>query len=374
MALSEIPFHRPSLSDLERRYVLEALEEQYWGGGRWVSRLEAALKELFGREVVAVSSGTAALHLALTLLLEENPGEVIVPTWTFTATASEVVHAGGRPVLADVNQTLHICAETIEPLITPRTRGVIAVHYAGAPAPMDELLELCERYGLWLLEDACHALPSFWRGQRCGTFGSAATLSFHATKPVASGQGGAILFADPALAEKARLLRRNGMYRLPHQPWEYEVQALGWNYMLTDLQAALALAQLQRLTELWEARRALAAFYTEALSALPHLSPYPIESPATVSWHLYPVFLRGGTAEKRDKLLRTLWEEGIRLNVHYQPLHKHPAYQAFIQARQRFPVADAKYEEVFSLPMWADLPEKAAYQITEALKEALTSL
>ncbi len=192
-----LPFHRPSFGKREKAYLLQALEEGYWGGRTWTVQLEKALQDFFGREAVVVSSGTAALHLAFELLLNGKGGEVIVPTWTFTATASEVVHAGGTPVLADVGPTLHLTPETLAPLLTSRTRGVVVMHYAGEPAPLHAIRAFCEAHGLWLVEDACHALPAWHEGQLCGTFGDAATFSFHATKPVAAGQGGAVLFGTP---------------------------------------------------------------------------------------------------------------------------------------------------------------------------------
>lgn len=371
MALSELPFHRPSLTDLERRYVLQALDERYWGGGSWVVRLETALQSFYGREAVAVSSGTAALHLALSLLLGETGGEVIVPTWTFTATASEVIHAGGVPVLADVNEDLLLCAETVEPLISPLTRGIVVVHYAGRPAPMRELLDLCRKYDLWLVEDTCHAVPAYYAGQLCGTFGQAATLSFHATKPIAAGQGGAILFEEPAMAEKARILRRNGMRRHPGQPWLYEVAAHGWNYMLSDLHAALALAQTERLQETWQRRLYLAQLYTESLGTIPALRLPDMRDAHSHGWHLYPVRWQGTSAARRNALLDHLQAKGIHLNLHYKPLHLHPAYITYVRDTQRFPVAEQAWEEIFSLPLWPDLPDAAVGMITQTLREAL---
>ncbi|MEN3041145.1 MAG: DegT/DnrJ/EryC1/StrS family aminotransferase [Bacteroidia bacterium] len=374
MAPPDLPFHRPSLSDLERQYLQEALEERYWGGGRWIERLEAALQSLYQREVVVVSSGTAALHLALTLLTREKEAEVIVPTWTFTATASEVVHAGGIPVLADVNETLHLSAETVEPLISSRTVGIIVVHYAGVPAPMDELLSLCQKYDLWLIEDACHAVPAYYEGRLCGTFGQAATLSFHATKPVAAGQGGAVLFSDKALAEIARGLRRNGLFRSSERPWLYEVKALGWNYMLSDFQAAVALAQVNRLEELWQARRHLALLYEEMLKDIPEIQPYAVPAPEIAAWHLYPVFWRGASAEKKNRLLDYLYARGFSLSVHYKPLHLHPAYQPYIRKGQAFPTADKAYEEIFSLPLWVGLSEENIQALVNALKAGIAQI
>ncbi|MCX8113101.1 MAG: DegT/DnrJ/EryC1/StrS family aminotransferase [Bacteroidia bacterium] len=371
MGPAELPFHKPALSELERAYLLQALEERYWGGGKWVEKLEHALSELYGREVVVVSSGTAALHIALTLLLRGEAGEVIVPTWTFTATASEVVHAGGTPVLADVNDTLHLCAETVEPLISPRTRGIVVVHYAGQAAPMGELLDLCQRYGLWLLEDTCHAVPAYYEGQLCGTFGAAATLSFHATKPIAAGQGGAVLLADSTLAERARLLRRHGMRRHVESPWLYEIETLGWNYMLSDFQAAIALAQVERLHLNWTRRRRLAQLYTEALRLIPELFPYPVSDTEKVGWHLYPVRWQGATAERRDQLLSRLWAQGFHLSVHYKPLHLHAAYRPYVRSHQRFPSAESAWNEVFTLPLWVDLEESHIERLIEQLANEL---
>lgn len=372
--MAELPFHRPTCSALEEAYLLQALQERYWGGGQWVERLEAHLSQLYGRPVVAVSSGTAALHLALQLLLAGRDGEVIVPTWTFTATASEVVHAGGVPVLADVGSSLHLAAETVEPLLTPRTRGIIVVHYAGEAAPMAELVALCRQRGLWLLEDTCHALPGYYGGQLCGTFGEAATLSFHATKPIAAGQGGAVVFSESALAEQARRLRRHGIRRSPETPWLYEVEELGYNYLLSDFQAAVALAQAERLIETWEARRRLAHWYREALSDFPLLELYPVRDETACSWHLFPVFWRGASALQRNALLKRMHARGFSLSLHYKPLHLHAAYRPYVRPRQNFPMAERAYAEVFSLPIWPDLPLSAAEQLAEALKQELLLL
>lgn len=368
---SEVPFHRPSLSPKEKAYLLEALEGQHWGGGLWVERVERALSNFYGREAVMVSSGTAALHLALTLLLGEKGGEVIVPTWTFTSTASEVVHAGGVPILAEVGPSLHLTAETIEPLLTPHTRGIVVVHYAGEPAPMKEIIAFCERYHLWLIEDACHAVPGRYEGKLCGTFGEIATLSFHATKPIAAGQGGALLCRDPSLADRARQLRRHGIQRAPSSPWRYEVEMLGWNYMPSDFQAAVALAQIERVQETYQARKALASFYQEGLAQIPALRPYPHTAERS-AWHLFPVFWTGATATQRDALLSQLHQRGISLSLHYKPLHLHKAYRPFLRPGQRFPQAEKAYAEAFSLPLWPDLPVEKAQQVLSALQAVLS--
>lgn len=363
----KVPFHRPSVSERERAYLLEALEGRYWGGGPWVERLEAALQNLYGREAVVVSSGTAALHLAYMLLLGKEGGEVIVPTWTFTATASEVVHAGGVPVVVDVGPSLHLTVEQVEAALSPRTRGVVVMHYAGAPAPVREIVAFCRERGLWVVEDACHAVPAFVEGQLCGTFGDIATLSFHATKPVAAGQGGALLLSDPALAEKARRLRAHGIRRTPAQPWSYEVESLGWNYRLSDFQAAVALAQIEQLTELWQARKRLATLYIERLQNYPWLQPYTLPDFDQGAWHLFPVFWSGATASQRDTLLSRLYAQGFELSVHYKPLHRHKAYQPYLTSGHTFPIAEKAYNEVLSLPLWPGLSEKAILELVALL-------
>lgn len=364
-----LPFHRPALSELERAYVLEALEERWWGGGAFVERLEAAMAAQWGRSVVVVSSGTAALELALRVLLRGAPGEVVVPVWTFTASAAAVYHAGGQIRLADVGPTLHLTAETLLAALTPRTCGMVAVHYGGEPAPMAELLAVAQARGLWILEDASHALPSYLEGRLCGTFGEAAAFSFHATKPVAAGQGGAIVFAEPEAALLAKRLRAHGLLRNSHAYWDYEVLELGWNYQLSSVAAALALAQFERQAVLWERRKALARFYTGQLQGVSGLRLYPVRDPEVISWHLFPVFIEGGR-RRRDAVLAKMGEMGFPLNIHYRPLHQHLAYQPWAQG-QRFPQADKAYEELLTLPIWPDLSLAQASELVEAFREVL---
>ncbi len=366
-----LPFHQPALSELERNYVLEALEERWWGGGAWVERLEAAMTRLWQRPAVAVHSGTAALELALRILLRQAPGEVIVPVWTFTASAAAIYHAGGQIRLADVGPTLHLTPDTLLAAWTPRTRGLIVVHYAGEPAPMEELLAIARAKGLWVLEDACHALPSYLAGRLCGTFGEAAAFSFHATKPVAAGQGGAILFADPEKASLAKSLRAHGILRSDQAYWDYEVVELGWNYQLSSVVAALALAQLERQAELWQKRRALAQLYRTHLQEVPGLRLYPVRVPDQVSWHLFPVFVEGG-ASRRDAILTKMRALGFPLNLHYRPLHRHAAYAAWATG-QRFPQADEAYEQIITLPIWPDMSAEAAATLLEAFIRVLRS-
>ena len=365
---SRIPFHRPALSDRERQYVLEALEGRWWGGGPFVARLETALEEVWGRAAVAVSSGTAALEIALKVLLGEEGGEVIVPVWTFTATASAVYHAGGMPVLVDVGPTLHLVSERIEAALTPRTRGVVVVHYAGMAADMDAIREVCERHGLWLLEDACHAQPGYFKGQLCGTFGEAATLSFHATKPIATGQGGAILFRDRQLAEKARQWRRHGIVRDEARYWDYEVLFLGHNYQMPELCAALGLAQVELMEARWQSRKKIAATYQEILEGHEVLELYSAAF-HECSWHLYPVFLRGGT-EIRDEVLRRMGAKGFLLNLHYKPLHRHRAYGRWVEGK-RFPIAEAAYERILTLPIWPEMDSEEVRLVAETLLETI---
>ena len=369
--LSRTPFHRPALSDEERRYVEEALEGRWWAGGPFVERLEKALEGIWGRPAVAVSSGTAALEVALRLLLGEEGGEVIVPVWTFTASAAAVWHAGGVPVLVDVGPTLHIGASHIEAALTPRTKGVIVVHYAGMAADMEAIQAVCAQHGLWLLEDACHAQPGYYRGQLCGSFGEAATLSFHATKPIAAGQGGAILLRDNTLAEKARAWRRHGIKRDSANYWEYEVHFLGHNYQMPELCAALALAQVEKMHERWKRRQAIAAQYTTLLSGVAGLELYPADM-AACSWHLYPVFLQGGKA-RRDEVLRRMGEKGFPLNLHYRPLHRHRAYQALV-GEKRFPVADAAYTQVMTLPIWPEMTSGQVEQVSLTLLQTIAEV
>jgi len=269
-----VPFHRPDVGEAEIAAVVETLRSGWLTTGPKTIEFERAFAEAVGaRQAIAVSSCTAALHLALDAQDLEPDAEVITSTLTFTSTGSTIVHAGARPVLADVTaDTLNLDPLDVERKITPRTRAIVAVHFAGHPAPMEELMAIAARHGLHVIEDAAHALPAAYRGRRIGSIGQFTAFSFYATKNLTTGEGGMLTTADAQLADRVRMRRLHGMSRDAWKrysasgSWRYDVSYPGFKYNMTDIAAAIGLVQLGRLAALQERRLRIAALYTERLS------------------------------------------------------------------------------------------------------------
>ena len=319
------------------------------------------------RHAIALNSATAALHLALEAIGVGPDHEVIVPTWTFAASAEVIAYLGARPVLIDADlRTLNATPEAVLAAVTPRTRAVIAVHIAGLPVEIERLIELLEDRGLSVVEDAAHAFPSRVGGpggRFVGTYGTAGAYSFYATKTITTGEGGMLVTDDDDIADRVRLMSLHGISRNAWNrysssgSWYYEIEDVGYKYNMTDLAAALGSVQLARADDLLAARSELAEMYTDRIrgSAVGDL----IETPAAATdgshaWHLYVIRL----ATNRLRIDRGLVIEGLRAlgigtSVHFIPLHLHPYYRDRLGYRaSEFPVATKEYERVVSLPIW----------------------
>jgi dTDP-4-amino-4,6-dideoxygalactose transaminase len=348
---------QPLIGDEERAAVLAVLNSGRLAAGPVTKELE----ETFAREVsrtreaIAVSSGTAALHVAL-LAHGIGPGdEVITTPFTFQATANMVLATGARPVFVDVRDDANIDPLLIEAAITPRTRAILPVHLYGRLCDMDELGAIAQRYGLALIEDAAQAHGAARHGEPAGSFGTGC-FSFYATKNVMSGEGGMITTNDAALAERMCRLRSHG------ESERYSSVELGYNYRLTDLQAALALAQLRRLGELTQKRRANAAYLSEHLRGV-MLPPPPIEADAMV-WHQYTVRIPHG----RDALAAWLRERDIEVGIYYpNVLPDQPLYRGLGYTGDFYPVARRLAQEVLSLPVHPALGATDLDRIIEAV-------
>jgi dTDP-4-amino-4,6-dideoxygalactose transaminase len=378
-APSQLPFSLPWIGEEEIAAVVDCLRSGWITTGPRAKQFEAAFAEYLGcRHAVAVNSCTAALHLALEALGVGPGDEVVVPTMTFAATAEVVHYLGARPVLIDCHpETLNLDVDRLAAFLEERcepgeegarnrstgarVRAVIPVHFAGLPCSMELLLALAERYGLAVVEDAAHALPAHVRGWPVGTLGIAAAFSFYATKNITTGEGGMLTTADDALAERARMMSLHGISRdawlryTAKGSWQYEIVAPGFKYNMTDIAAALGLAQLGRSEELWEIRRRYAASYSEAFRALPELEAPPDASPQDRhAWHLYVLRLnRERLSLDRAGFIEELRARGIGASVHFIPLHLHPYYGAtYGYQRDDFPVASAVYERILSLPLY----------------------
>lgn len=388
-----LPYARHSIGRRERAAVARSLASPWVAQGPLAAAFEAGLSRAIGaREVVAVSSGTAALHVALAALGVGPGDEVIVPPLTFVATANAVVACGATPVFADVEpDTLNLDPAAVARATTRRTRGAIAVHYAGHPA---DVAAIADALGprRFVLEDACHALGARIGRRRAGALGDAACFSFHPAKAITTGEGGAVATSRGDLARAARVLRDHGLEReraghvglgLPRAlraeergAWVYEMQRLGANHRLSEPQAALGLAQLERLPAFLRARREIARAYARDLAGERALR-LPVERPGVRSaWHLYAVridapALRGG----RAALFERLRAAGIGVQVHYVPVHLQPYYRARLgHGWGSFPVAEAAYLELLSLPLFPSLAARDRERVVGALLGAIARL
>lgn len=379
-----IPFHRPSLTDRERTAVLEVLDSGWLTTGERSFRFEEAMAAYLGAaHAVAVNSATAALHLALEAV-EIGPGdEVIVPTYTFAACGEVVRYLGARPRLADVDPvTLNTTIDTIRPHVNPNTRAVMVVHFGGRVAEMEPILAFATAHGLAVIEDAAHALPASRAGRRAATFGDAGALSFYATKTVTTGEGGMLVTNSSKIAERARTMRLHGISRDAWKrytaagSWYYEIEDVGFKYNLTDLAAAIGIAQLERAEAMRLERERVAATYGALLDEAG--LGERIEAPATPgpdevhAWHLYPVRLRSSTPEERGAVIERMRAKGIGTSVHFIPLHLHPYYRRTYGYRpDDLPVARREYEREISLPIYPDLSTDDIARVVGALATAL---
>lgn len=365
MSSSFVPYGRQIVDDDDIAAVVEALRGDWLTSGPAVGRFEAAFAEFVGAaHAVAVSNGTAALHLAM-LAADIGPGdEVIVPALTFAASANCVRYVGGRVVFADVDaETLTIDVAHAASLITPRTRAIVAVDYAGLPADLTALRALADRHGLHFVEDACHAPGATCDGRTVGSVADASTFSFHPVKHITTGEGGMITTSSAALAARCRTLRNHGIAadarsREASGTWAYDMVELGYNYRLTDLQCVLGLSQLRKLPAWLERRRAIAARYDAAFASEPRLRRQHVPANRTHAWHLYPVRVcTRDAAGARQAVHAALRAAGIHANVHYRPVYLHSAYRSLGYEPGLCPVAESAYDALLSLPMWPGLAE-----------------
>ena len=375
-----LPYTRHCVDDEDIQATVEVLRSDWLTTGPKVAEFEKVFADFAGaRLAVTVSSGTAALHAAM-YALDVQPGdEVVVPALTFAATANCVVFQGGTPVFADVDpKTLLLDASQAAKRLTPRTKAVIAVDYAGQPCDYEALRDICATRGVHLVADACHALGGSYRGRPVGSLAELNTFSFHPAKHVTTGEGGAVTTDDEDIAGRVRLFRNHGITTDHHQraqanAWFYEMVDLGYNYRMTDMQCALGISQLRKQNCRVERRRAIAGSYREAFAQIPEVLPLSVMPESSHAYHLFVVQLELDRLKAgRDRIFAALRAEGVGANVHYVPVHLHPFY------RQRFgtepglcPVAEAAYERILSLPMFPGMADDDVQDVIEALDRVL---
>jgi len=368
-----IPLARPTSTEAEIQAVVEVLQSGWWTTGPKVTQFEEAVCSYLGPglHAVAVNSCTAGLFLVLKALGIGPGDQVIVPTWTFAATAHVVEWAGADVVLCDVQpQTLTIDHVHAQSLITEKTRAILPVHMAGYPCDLMPLFDLAAEHGLHVIEDAAHAMGTRYKGRNIGTWGHSAVFSFYSTKNLACGEGGMIVTPDARLAETTRRLSYFGIdkeawRRDPEKdPWYYEIAELGYKFNMDSLHAAIGIVQLGRLEQMNEQRRQIAATYRRCLRGVGFFDDRPDHRH---TYHLFMVMLP--EACNRDRIIRELRQAGIGCGVHYIPLHLHPHYRC--NGSGDFPVANAAYQRVLSLPLFPDMDDQQVQRVCETVNRII---
>jgi dTDP-4-amino-4,6-dideoxygalactose transaminase len=379
-----LPFALPEIGEEEIAEVVDTLRSGWVTTGPKARRFEHDFSAFLGDASlasIAVNSATAGLHLALEALGIGPGDEVITTTHTFTATAEVVRYLGADVKLVDIDPaTLNIDPGAVEAAITPRTKCLLPVHYAGLAADMPALLAIARRHGLKVVEDAAHALPSTVNGQLVGTLGSDATVfSFYANKTITTGEGGMLVTRDPALAKRAQVMRLHGMSRDAFDrftatvpSWYYEIVAPGFKYNLTDIAAALGIHQLRKADAFARRRAEIAAAYAEGFAGLPLVLPPDAPAGERHAWHLYALRLADGAGITRDRFIERLFELGIGCSVHYIPLHLQPYWrERYGLAPGQFPHSQHAYERMASLPIYTRMGDADVQRVVGAVREAL---
>jgi len=374
-----IPYSRQFIEEDDIQAVVEVLHSDWLTTGPRVAEFEEVFADYVGaKEAVAVSNGTAALHCAMYALDIGEGDEVIVPPITFAATANCIVFQGGTPVFVDVEpDTLLIDPLQIEEKVTEKTKAIISVDFAGQPCDYERLWDVAASHGLSLVADGCHALGAEYRGKSVGALANMTVFSFHPVKHITTGEGGMVTTDDPELAHRMRMFRNHGIKTDHHQreklgSWYYEMEDLGYNYRITDIQCALGISQLSKLPRFLERRRAIAHQYDKVFAELTGITPLVLRNHVFHAYHLYVVKIDLASIRlDRQILFSKLRDRGIGANVHYIPVHLHPYYRKqFGTGPGLCPVAEASYEQILSLPMHPGMTDREVELVYTALHDA----
>ena len=377
--MSNLPFALPDIGEAEIAAVVEVLRSGWLTTGPSALAFETEFGDFVkARNAVAVNSATSGLHLAYEALGVGPGDQVIMPTWTFTATAEAVRYLGADPVFVDVDPHTYLMdLSAADAAVTDRASIVAPVHFAGLPVPDGALSAFADRHDLAVVEDAAHSFPTLNEGRLVGSHGHAATVfSFYATKTITTGEGGMVVTPDPDLAARMRTMRLHGISRdifnrytdVSQRSWFYEVVAPGYKYNMTDVAAALGRVQLTRAYEFLERRTAIAARYDAGLAGLPLTLPAHAPEGSGHAWHLYVVSVPSEAPRSRDQVVDALTEKGIGTSLHFIPLHLQPYWRdTYSLVPEMFPVASDLYERTFSLPIYTRMTDADVDRVIEAL-------
>lgn len=372
-----LPYGHQWIDDEDIASVVEVLKRDWITQGPKVEEFEKKIAEYCGAEyAVAVSSGTAALHTACSVAGISQGDEAITSPITFAATANAVAYCGGKPVFADIREdTLNIDVEEIRKKLSPKTKAILPVDFAGHPADLDEIKAIAEERNLIIIEDACHALGAEYRGRKIGSLSNMTILSFHPVKHITTGEGGMVLTDSEEFYKKLRVFRHHGIVRddLDKSPWHYEIYDPGHNFRITDFQCALGISQMKKLDRFVERRREIAARYNEAFAELEEIITPLENSDVKAAYHIYVIQLRTEMLKVgRKEVFEALRAENIGVNVHYMPLHLHPYYQReFGYRKGDYPRAEGYYERAITLPIFPKMSDKDVEDVIGAVKKVI---
>ena len=376
-----LPYGHQCIDEDDIKAVVDVLRSDWLTTGPKVAEFEKRFAEMVGAKyAVAVNSGTAALHAAA-FAAGIGPGnEVITTSMTFAASANCVLYCGGHPVFADVEaDTLLLDPSCVESKVSPKTKAIIAVDYAGQPCDYDALKKITDRHGLILIADACHALGATYKNRKVGTLADMTVFSFHPVKHITTGEGGMVVTDNPDFAVKLRAFRNHGIttdhrQREAEGSWFYEMAELGYNYRLPDINCALGLSQLKKLDKFVARRRQIAALYDSAFADMTALSPLARRDDRKSSYHLYVVGLNLSKLNaSRQQVFGALRAENIGVNVHYIPVYWHPYYNKLGYGKGLCPVAEKAYEEIVTLPLFPAMSDRDAEDVIRAVKKVLSA-
>ncbi len=374
-----LPIALPWMGEREKALVLESLDSGWITTGPRTLELAARIAERAGaKHAVCVNSATGALHLALEALGIADGDEAITSTWTFVATVNVIEHVRARPVLVDIEpDTLNLDPAAVAAAITPRTRAIITVDYGGHPCEYDAIHALAREHGIAIIDDAAHALGAAYRGRAVGSLADITAFSFYATKNLSTGEGGAAVTDDPALAERIQLLSLHGMSRDAWKrygdtgSWFYEVVAPGWKYNLSDVLAAIGVGQMERFDEFQARRLAIVERYQAAMADISEVR-LPVARPhVTHAWHLFPIALElDRLTIDRARFIQELRSENIGTSVHFIPIHRHPHFRDSLSLKpEQFPVAEHAYARAISLPLFPRMTDRDVDDVVDAVRK-----
>ncbi|MGG6407640.1 UDP-4-amino-4,6-dideoxy-N-acetyl-beta-L-altrosamine transaminase [Bacillus toyonensis] len=376
-----LPYGQQQIDEHDIQAVVDILKGDFLTTGPTIQQFEKSIAKYVGAKyAVSFSNGTAALHAACYAAGITEGDEVITTPMTFVASANCILYQGGKPVFADIdNETYNISPKSIEEKITNKTKAIIPVHFTGQPVELDAIQKIAKENNLIIIEDAAHALGATYKNKKIGSIGDMTMFSFHPVKHITTGEGGVITTNNPLFYEKLVQFRTHGIERNPqkllenHGPWYYEMQFLGYNYRLTDIQAALGLSQLSKLDSFIKTRKKYVDIYNKEFSYLSEIT-IPKQLPQTdSSWHLYIIRLNTKLLKcNRKEIYEALQRENIGVNVHYIPVHLQPFYQKLGYGKGICPQAENIYEEIITLPLFPKMTEADVWDVIQAVRKVFS--